>query len=358
MALRLAGRNEKAVRQLELTYGGGKTHTLITIYHLANDPEHLPDLPSVQEFTQHIGMTPPKARIAALCFDKLDAEKGMDVRAPLGETRWLKNPWSVLAYQIAGAQGLKPLHAEGLEAERESAPAENLLVELLSLPTKQGLATLVLIDEVLMFAHQKIGLDPLWRSRLVDFFQYLTQAATKVDRCAIIASLLATDPKKSDSLGREITNELYAIFASYPFHPDLTDVFYSKWTNLDAFQCTRGVLRTFALALRDAEGWDQSPLIGANVFLAAPDRTDVSLAARELTAIAATEDFEGKKQEWNGILEGELSKARAIQRDFPSLRHRELEQAVLTTFLHSQPIGRKAQTRELLVLLGPTRPTG
>ena len=38
--------------------------------------------------------------------------------------------------------------------------------------------------------------------------------------------------------------------ASYPFHPDLTDVLYAKWTNLERFQRTRGVLRTFALALR------------------------------------------------------------------------------------------------------------
>src|SRR3990170_2711766 len=30
---RLASKNEKAVRQLELTYGGGKTHALITLYH-------------------------------------------------------------------------------------------------------------------------------------------------------------------------------------------------------------------------------------------------------------------------------------------------------------------------------------
>ena len=34
VAERLAGRSTKAVRQLELTYGGGKTHTLITLYHL------------------------------------------------------------------------------------------------------------------------------------------------------------------------------------------------------------------------------------------------------------------------------------------------------------------------------------
>jgi uncharacterized protein len=33
-------------------------------------------------------------------------------------------------------------------------------------------------------------------------------------------------------------------FRSFPFHPDLTEVFYSKWTNLEGFQRTRGVLRT------------------------------------------------------------------------------------------------------------------
>src|SRR5262245_31406054 len=52
VVLRLAGRSDKAVRQLELTYGGGKTHTLITLYHLVNDPARLPDVPAVDEFRQ------------------------------------------------------------------------------------------------------------------------------------------------------------------------------------------------------------------------------------------------------------------------------------------------------------------
>lgn len=422
VVLRLAGKNEKAVRQLELTYGGGKTHTLITLYHLVNQPQSLPELPSVHEFIQHIGLTPPQARVAALTFDKLDVEKGMDVRAPNGETRWLKQPWSVLAFQIAGADGLRLLHAEGLDTERESAPAENLLAELLALPGKQGLATLILIDEVLMYAREKIGLDPAWRSRLANFFQYLTQAVTRVDRAALVASLLATDPRKSDALGKEITQELYAIFRrereegvqpvvkedvaevlrrrfftpesirdreafrphvvaalkgigeldeqtrkegkaaeedflkSYPFHPDLTDIFYTKWTNLEGFQRTRGVLRTFALALRDAESWDQSPLVGTNVFLGKPARAEIGEAARELTSIAATEEYEGKRQEWTAILQGELEKAQEIQRQYPGVSYREVEQAVLATFLHSQPIGQKALTRELLMLVGHTRP--
>jgi predicted AAA+ superfamily ATPase len=422
VVIRLAGKSDKAVRQLELTYGGGKTHALITLFHLVNNPQALPDLPAVHEFIQHIGMTPSRARVAVLAFDKLDVEKGMEVRSPAGETRWLKHPWSVLAFQIAGASGLKLLHAEGADAERESAPAENLMVELLALPEQERLSTLILIDEVLMYAREKVGLDPTWRGRLVNFFQYLTQAVTKVDRCAMVASLLATDPGKSDTLGKELTQELYAIFRrereqgvqpvvkedvaevlrrrfftpesirdreafrphvvaalkgiadldeqtrkegkgaedrflqSYPFHPDLTEVFYTKWTNLEGFQRTRGILRTFALALRSAERWDPALLVSTNVFLSEPGQEGLSEAARELTTVAAIEEYEGKRQEWSAILEGELAKAREIQSETTGLKYREIEQAVFATFLHSQPIGQKAMTRDLLVLLGDTRP--
>jgi len=105
VVLRLAGKNDKAVRQLELTYGGGKTHTLITLRHLVHDPDRLPELPAVAEFIQDIGQKPPKCRVVGLCFDKLDVEKGMDVSSPEGKTRKLKQPWSVLAYQLAGYAG-------------------------------------------------------------------------------------------------------------------------------------------------------------------------------------------------------------------------------------------------------------
>ncbi|HQN17771.1 MAG TPA: hypothetical protein PKV86_01465, partial [Syntrophobacteraceae bacterium] len=105
--LRVAGKNDKAVRQLELTYGGGKTHTLITLRHLVFDPDKLPDLPAVDEFREAIGRTPPKARVAGLCFDKLDVETGMEVRDPAGNTRRLVQPWSILAWQLAGEEGLR-----------------------------------------------------------------------------------------------------------------------------------------------------------------------------------------------------------------------------------------------------------
>ncbi|MBI4525152.1 MAG: DUF499 domain-containing protein [Deltaproteobacteria bacterium] len=422
VVLRLAGKNDKAVRQLELTYGGGKTHTLITLRHLVHDPDKLPNLPAVGEFIQAIGQTPPKCRVAALCFDKLDVEKGMEVSSPDGKVRMLKQPWSVLAYQLAGDDGLKILHADGKAEERDSAPAENLLTELLELPGMAGLGTLVLIDEVLMYAREKAGLDREWRGRLANFFQYLTNAVVKVDRCCLVASLLATDPRKSDTLGREIQAELYDIFQrqreeavepvvkedvaevlrrrfftpeslkdresfrqhvvaalkgiaavdeqtakqgaeaeerflkSFPFHPDLTEVLYSKWTQLARFQRARGILRTFALALREAENWDQSPIIGPAVFLAAPDKKGLSDALSEMVSVADTEEWEGKKQAWTGILDNEFSQAKQIQQESVGLKFREVEQAVVATFLHSQPIGQTGKTRDLIVLLGSSRP--
>ena len=340
VAARLAGQSPKAVRQLALTYGGGKTHTLIALRHLFHRPSELPDDPAIGLFEAKIGGLPPAARVAALCFDKIDQEKGLEVQGPAGERRWLLHPWSILAFQIAGADGLRLIHAEGADAERETAPAQPLMADLLALPQRSGLATLVLIDEVLMYAHGKVAKNPEWRTVLANFFQYLSQAAVATDRCAVVASFLASDTALDDAFGRELSAAIsdrvdrqkeepiqpvgkddvpevlrrrffepdsiarpeefrpHAIAAvknmialdpgarkearamearvgaCYPFHPDIAEIFYTKWTQIDGFQRTRGILRAFAVALRDAEAWDDGPLAGPALFLAPPGKTE------------------------------------------------------------------------------------
>ena len=427
VAGRLAGQSDKAVRQLELTYGGGKTHTLITLYHLFRDPAALPDLPAVREFREHVGADLPRALPIALCFDKIDVERGIDgVRAPDGETRTLRHPWSVLAFQLAGAAGLRAIHGDGRDEERETPPAEPLLVDLIERPQRQGLGTLILVDEVLMYAREKAGMDPVWRDRVTDFFQYLTQAVAKVDRAAIVASLLATDPNKQrGELGQLLITGLFDVFRrqreegvlpvgkedvtevlcrrffepdgirdrsafrshvigvvrglaklddvtaregagaeqrfcdSFPFHPELTDVFYSRWTQLAGFQRTRGILRTLATALREAEQWDDSPLVGPAALLAAPGAPPVAEAVRELAGVATAEggSGDGNRTDWAPLLETELERARQIQDELPALRDgREAEQAVVAVFLHSQPIGHKAYTPEIVRLVGSRAP--
>lgn len=120
--LRLAGRSLKAVRQLELTYGGGKTHALITLYHLVHQPASLPDqIPAVQEFKAHIGIDLPQARIATLTFDRLDTVRGLEVKAPDGSTKRFLYPWTVLAFQLGGQKGLDLLGMTD-STERETPP--------------------------------------------------------------------------------------------------------------------------------------------------------------------------------------------------------------------------------------------
>jgi hypothetical protein len=418
---RLAGRSPKAIHQLTQTYGGGKTHTMITLYHLVNDPANLPrHLLAVQEFLNHIRIEPPRTRVAILAFDKIDATSGRDVLGPSGKIRRLRYPWSVLAYQLADEEGLRILNPAENGAERDTPPAENVLVELFAVAKQQGRAVLILMDEVMMFARVQIAADPRWKDFLSYFFQCLTQAVEKVEGCALVASLLAANPELNDELGRALLLEFSNVFRrtqeetvepvgkediaevmrrrfftpasmrdrapfavqakaavqaiaeldkqterdvraqeqrfiqSYPFHPDLTDLFYTKWTNLASFQRARGMLRVFALALRDAEVWDHNPLISANVFLGEPNQTSLSAAANELTDMAEKDEIESQ-QSWVGILAGELEKARAIQDEFPALsEYREIEQVVFATFLHSQPLRAQseAKTRELLALVG------
>jgi hypothetical protein len=418
---RLAGKSDKAVRQLNLTYGGGKTHTLITLFHLVNDPAALPDLPAVQEFRTHIdlGKNLPKARVAAISFDKLDLETGMEVVDPKGKMARLFHPWSILAWQLAGKKGLEILNGSKGMSERDTAPAENVMMDLLAIPNAEGVASLILLDEVLMYARQKVAADKSWLIKLQSFFQSLTQAAVKTDRCAVVASLLASDIAANDSLGQDIVTALKEILKrqeeemvepvvkedvaevlrrrlfkpcdpaemrtnaitafkgvcahdealkregaaaertfveSYPFHPYLTNILYSNWTALPRFQRTRGVLRLFAIALRDAAKWDTSPLVGANVFLRKKGEPGLSDSLRELANIANAQATDGQAISWEGILDRELGFAFDIQRDLSAIEHREIEQAVVTTFLHSQPIGHKASLRELRVTIAPTNP--
>jgi hypothetical protein len=427
---RLRGKSDKAIRQLELTYGGGKTHTLVTLTHLFRDPGALPDLPAVKEFESAMGGKGPKARIAAVCFDKLDPELGIPVLSPSGEERMLKHPWSVIAFQIAGVDGLRALRGDGKDEERDTPPRDLPLEKLLALPGKDGLATLILFDEVLMYAGEKAK-DPVhgeqFREQFLNFLQSLTQAVTKVSTASLIVSLLASDPKRDDAFGRQLLSDMSNIMgrkedepfqpvgkddvaeilrrrlldpettkdpeafrpnvvavvkaiaatdpefakttkqrderekqylASFPFDPAMMEVFYTKWTSgLPLFQRTRGVLRSFAVALRDAEPWDTSPIAGASILLAKPGEDHLSHALSDLAGVARVDQVDGPPQDWVAILRGELRFAREEQEQLPALAGREIEQAVVGTFLHSQPQGgNHARITDLQAVAGASRP--
>ena len=97
------------------------------------------------------------------------------------------------------------------------------------------------------------------------------------------------------------------------------------------------------LGLRGSEGRDPSEWVGPAVLLG----TDCALSE----AVAGLVPFTGERPDWTSVLPGELSRAAELQAGLPILRRRELEQAVLATFLHSQPAGHAASPQELWALL-------
>lgn len=401
---RLSGRGGKPVIRVQVAYGGGKTHALIALLHLAEQGNLLKTHRTVQEFIGFSGIDPlPQARVALLPFDKFDVRTGLSVFGPEGTPRQVKTPWGALAYQLAGNDGLEKV------AEHEAGyvtPAEPLLVELLRAPRAAGLSTLVLMDETLLYMRNAVNDDPRRLGILQDFFQLLTQAVSRTQGTAIVASLITSEVVSGDSTGAQVLSAVESVFRrveetvepvsrddisellrrrlfesipfettrrtivdsltgamqrlplrdsqkdraaydqlleSYPFHPDLLNVFYQKWTQLSKFQRTRGVLRTFATALRASDGKDPAPFVGPSTLLGTEDK--LSDAVGEL--IEACEEG----NQWTPILAGELQKAREIQGNFPLLKSREIEASVLSTFLHSQPLGQKADSTDLYPLL-------
>ena len=387
-----------------MAYGGGKTHALIALLHLAERGAEFQTHSTVREFMGFSDLDIlPQARVALLPFDKFDVKDGLLVISPEGEQRQVKTPWGALAYQLAGDEGL------AMVAEHEAdytTPAEPKLVDLLKAPQAEGLSTLILLDEALMYTRGAVNNDQRRFGILQDFFQGLTQAVSKVKRSAIVASLITSDIIADDPTGVRVLNMLEGVFRrleetfepvsredisellrrrlfesvdpekkcraivdsiiaarqrlsmrgahtdqdayeglvkSYPFHPDLIEVFYQKWTQLDKFQGTRGMFRTFALLLREAAGKDTAAFVGPSTLLA----TDIRLSDVLQELIKACDEG----TQWTPILTGELERARTIQKTLPLLKSREVEAAVLSTFLHSQPSGHKAELADLHLLL-------
>ena len=401
---RLAGQGGNPIITLQVAYGGGKTHSLITLLHLAENGTELQTHSTVQEFMAFSGLgTLPRTRVAILPFDEFDVKNGLWVVSPDGKRKRVQTPWGALAYQLAGDKGL------AIVAEHEADyinPAEQPLVELLEIPQTEGLPTLILLDEALMYTRAAVNDDPKRFGILQDFFQALTQAVEKVSNAAIVASLITSDIVGEDPTGISVLDMLEGVFhrldkpvepvsradvsellrrrlfkdvpseqahravvdsliaarqklplresdkdqeaynellRSYPFHPDLIEVFYQKWTQLDGFQGTRGMFRAFALILKEAAGKDPAAFVGPSALL--PTGPELSDALQELVKACD----EGTR--WTPILTGELERASTIQKNLPLLKSREIETAVLATFLHSQPIGQKAELADLYLLL-------
>ena len=68
-----SGKGEPVI-QLQTAFGGGKTHTLLTLYHLLKKPHEVGRLPEIQQIVSTAGVKAiPTANVACLVGTALDA---------------------------------------------------------------------------------------------------------------------------------------------------------------------------------------------------------------------------------------------------------------------------------------------
>jgi len=302
-AQRLADSGGDPVIGLQTSFGGGKTHTMLAIFHLAKhlqegrDPCALAGLEPVLE-KAGIGKM-PKPKLAVF----VGSADGPDVSLKIDKGPRVHTVWGYLAWRLAGDKGLA-LVAEA-EAARTS-PGSRAMVEVFKLAGP----SVILLDELTMYARQ---LDDDRFEAFLSFIQSLTEAAKMVPGILLIGSLPESGAEAGGARGLAALQRLEKVFGrvqspwlpasgdetyeiirrrlfqpldaegeksrdetvkafhdlyrknpaefppetkearylellrlSYPIHPELFDRLSKDWASLPNFQRTRGVLRFMA----------------------------------------------------------------------------------------------------------------
>ena len=166
---RLSGKTENTAPVLTLItqFGGGKTHTLTSLYHLANAGAEASELPGVADLLNEAGIAEaPSARVGVFVGNAWDPAEGRET------------PWIDLARQLAGEEGVAALGA----AARTTPPGTESLARVFA---AAGAPVLLLFDEVLNFVNRHRGLAGSFHA----FIQNLTVAVTGTTQAAAVISL-------------------------------------------------------------------------------------------------------------------------------------------------------------------------
>ena len=140
VAQRLAGSGGDPVIQLQTSFGGGKTHTMLAVLHLAArevSTDRLEGVPQLLDEAQISNL--PAAKVAVLDGIAMSVSQGKQHGDICASTLW-----GEMAFQLFGAEGYELVAASDRDG---TAPGKDVLVELL---TKTA-PCVVLIDELQKF---------------------------------------------------------------------------------------------------------------------------------------------------------------------------------------------------------------
>lgn len=300
---RLGRKGGDPVIQLQTAFGGGKTHTMLAVYHLVRGEVPFSELHGVSRILDEAGVTDlPKARVAVIDGIRLSPSQPKQ----RGGVR-VHSLWGELAWQLGGEQGYQ-LFADSDKAG--TSPGKELLVQLLEMAAP----CVILIDELVAYLRQfeegKSYPAGTFDSNL-SFLQALTEGLKAVPNAMLLASLPESHTEVGSTRGQKALDALEKLFGrvqaiwkpvateeafeivrrrlferigdqrameeacrafadyymansddfpsetlesryherlkrAYPIHPEIFDRLYEDWSTLDKFQRTRGVLQLLA----------------------------------------------------------------------------------------------------------------
>jgi Protein of unknown function (DUF499) len=176
---RLAGRTENSapVMSLVTQFGGGKTHTLTALFHLAKHGKQAKNDPAIVQLLSSVGLSEvPTAKVAVFVGNAWDGGEGRET------------PWIDIARQLAGDAGVAALGP----SSKEIPPGTMAIAKLVEV---SGGSVLILCDEVLNYINRYRGSEA---EKLHAFIQNLTVAMTGTERSAAVISLPRSQVEMTD----------------------------------------------------------------------------------------------------------------------------------------------------------------
>ncbi|MFN3730226.1 MAG: ATP-binding protein, partial [Fimbriimonadaceae bacterium] len=181
---RLSGGGGDPVVQLQTNFGGGKTHSMLALYHLfsGREPGDLLGIDAVLNQAETSEL--PKARRVVIVGNKI-SPGNPSVKADGTVVRTI---WGEIAHQLGGKSAYEKIRADD---EKATSPGDKIR-EILN---EYGPA-LILIDEWVAYArqlHDQSDLPGGSFETQFSFAQALTESAKLAKNCLLVISLPASD---------------------------------------------------------------------------------------------------------------------------------------------------------------------
>ena len=193
---RLAGQGGDPVVQLQTNFGGGKTHSMLALYHLFSSAAP-GELAGIDDVLKEAGVSrPPKVNRVVLVGNKISP--GNPVTKSDGTI--VKTLWGELAWQLGfNAGGVKEAKKAFSKIQADDEKATSPGDALRELFNQYG-PSLILIDEWVAYArqlHDQSDLPAGGFETQFTFAQVLTESAKLAKQCLLVISLPASDTSGS-----------------------------------------------------------------------------------------------------------------------------------------------------------------